>query len=106
MRLDERGESQCLGIAPEPGERAIIEGGHNQQHGIGAGRTRFEQLVAVDDEVLPEQRDVHGLARGREVPEVPVEEGRLGENRDGGGPLVRIGPRDGRGIVGAGERTA
>ena len=54
----------------------------NQQHRVGAGRLRLEQLILRDDEILAQQRDVDRRAHRRQVLERAVEERRLGQHRD------------------------
>ncbi len=55
---------------------------HDQQNGIRAVRPRFKELILRDDEVLPQQRRLHGLTRGAQMIERAVEECGLGEDRD------------------------
>ena len=64
-------------------ELLLVERGDDQQHRVGARRTRLEQLVLVHDEVLAQERNLHRAADGGEVLERAIEERRLGQHRDG-----------------------
>jgi hypothetical protein len=63
-------------------EPRVIEGGHDQQHGIRARRARLPELVVVEDEVLSEQRKLDGRARGDEVTESATKVFLVGEHGD------------------------
>src|SRR5688572_21492145 len=73
-------------------ERRERERGHYQQDRIGAGRTSFENLIAIDDEVLAQYRQLGRRPNGREMIEMPIEERRFSEygDRRGAGPVVPL----------------
>ena len=54
----------------------------NQQHGIGAGGPRFEDLIVGHHEVLAKQRNIDCRTDHPQVIERPIEEGRLGQHRN------------------------
>ena len=53
--------------------RSRFERPHDQQDGIGADRRRLVELVGVDDEILAQDRQVAGGARGAQVIERAAE---------------------------------
>ena len=73
-------------------ELAIVERGDDQQHGVGAGGARLDDLELGDDEVLAEQRQIDGRAHRAQVIERAVEERRLGQHRDRRGAGARVRP--------------
>ncbi len=67
----------------QPGQHVILEGGDDQQDGIGADRPTLPDLRRVEYEVLAEHRDVHRRRGSSEIGDAPAEELRFGEDRDG-----------------------
>jgi hypothetical protein len=75
VHLDQRGQPERP-AAPAARVPASSSARHDQQHRIGAGRPRFEQLVLVDDEVLPQQGHRHRGRTAERCSERAVEERR------------------------------
>ena len=50
----------------------IVEAFGDEQHGVGAGRSRFEHLVAIEDKILPQHRQADRLANTSEIVEVSL----------------------------------
>ena len=55
--LDQGGHAQTLGQDHEIEHLAFVQDVGDQQDGVGARRPRLPDLVLVDDEVLPEDRE-------------------------------------------------
>ena len=71
MDLDERGQPDALRGVVQIAELRAVESGHDEEHGVGARRARFPELILLEDELLAEQRDVDGRAHGHEILEAP-----------------------------------
>ena len=91
MDLDEHGQPQRASRAMQSRQRRVVERADDEQHGVGAGQARLEQLVFVDDEILAQHRHVDGRADGGEVSQRAVEERRLGQHRNGYRAARRVG---------------
>ena len=61
------------GLGVQLGEQRALEGGDDQQHQVGAGGARLEELVAGHDEVLAQQRGRDGGPDGAQVLEAAAE---------------------------------
>jgi hypothetical protein len=62
VHLDEDVQVERQRLAAQAGQLGPPERGDDQQHRIGAGDRRLVELVAVDDEVLAQDRQVAGAA--------------------------------------------
>ena len=105
MHLDERRHAERLHALDERHERLLLERGDDEEHGVRAVRSRLPDLVARDDEVLAQHRDVDGGPDGGEVGEAAAEAAPLGQDADdrGAAGLV-VGGEPGR-IGDGGERA-
>ena len=83
-------------------ERVLLERGDDEQDDVGAVGAGLVHLVAADDEVLAQHRDVDDGADGVEVGQRAAEAAPLGEHADDAGAagLVLAGERGGVGDVG------
>ena len=102
VHLDQHGQAELAGLVVQPAQVVVGQRRDDEQHEVGAGRAALEELVALDDEVLAQQR---GLDRGADRPQVveaAAEPALLGQHADRGGPArgVRRGERGGVGDVG------
>ena len=79
---------------------------NDQQDGIRARRTRLENLIAIDDEVLAKQRQLRRGADRRQVIERAVEEHRLGQDRDRSRSGAIVGARDFHRFIGRAQHAA
>ena len=68
-----------------------LERRDDQQDRVGAGRRGLVDLVAVDDEVLAQDRQRRGRARLAQVVERAAEVGRLGQHRERRGAAALVG---------------
>jgi hypothetical protein len=82
-------------LPQQRGQGLAVEDLGDEQHGVGPGEARLEELVAVEDEVLAQQRRRHRGADPGKVRQVPLEEGGVGEDADGGGAVAGVGAGDG-----------
>ena len=100
VHLDQRGHAQGLDPLQQADERVLLQRGDDQQDDVGAVRPGLVHLVAADDEVLAQDRDVDDGADGVEVGLRAAEAAPLGEHADhpgaAGGVLARP-ARPGRG---------
>ena len=103
MDLDERGEVQASGFFAEIADFALGEDGRYKKDGVGAVGGGFEDLVAVDGEVLADGGEGRGGAGGGEVGEGALEEGAVGEDGEGGGASAGIVGSDAGGVEIGGE---
>ena len=67
MDLDERLERERTGALVQGRQLVVLERGHDQQHGVGAGDARLVQLVGVEDEVLAQDRQLAGRAGDAQI---------------------------------------
>ena len=56
VHLDQHGQAELAGLVVQPVQVVVVERRDDQQRQVGTGRPGLEQLVAVDDEVLAQQR--------------------------------------------------
>src|SRR5581483_1211000 len=95
VRLDQGLEPELARVPRERPHLGEIEDGGDEENGVRARGARFVDLVAVDHEVLPQDRHVDRRAHRRKVGERASEE--LAVRQDGD-------RRRARGGVGAGDR--
>jgi hypothetical protein len=99
VHLDERGDAGLGRERQQRLERSRLERPDNQQDRIGAGGRRLQDLVALDDEILAQQRHANGRPNRFQVRERAVEKRGLREHRDRRRPGCRVGPRMIRRVV-------
>ena len=73
--------SSAARLAVQLVELVVVEHGDDQQDRVGAGRRGLVELVAVDDEVLAQHRQLGGRDRLAQVVERAAEVRALGEDR-------------------------
>src|SRR4030095_6079798 len=73
MHFDKRRQLQIPCTLLKRDQLRLLQPSHNEQDRIGAYRTRFEELVLIDDEVFAEQWKHHGRANGGQMLERSVE---------------------------------
>lgn len=103
--LDQRVELIGLRRGEQLGELRRRERGHDQEHRIRTRRARLGHLVAIDQEVLAQERQAHALADPREEGQIAVEVLAIGEHGDRRGPSLRVRRRDHRRIRARTDRT-
>ena len=96
VHLDQHGQAELAGLVVQPAQGVVVERGDDEQRQVGAGGAGLDQLVAGDDEVLAQHRDVDGGADGAQVVEAAAEAALLGEHADRGGTAGGVLPRRGR----------
>ena len=81
LQVDQHGDGQAFG---------------DQQYRVGPGQARFVDLILVDDEVLPQQRQINRIADHLQVFQLALEEGFVGEDAEcvGAGGSVGFGDGD------------
>ena len=62
MDLDQAVEVEAPGLVVSSRQPVAVERGDDQQDGVRAGERRLVELVAVDDEVLLQDRELAGAA--------------------------------------------
>ena len=95
VHLDQSSIPASAGGGDEVGEGLVVEGGDDQEEGVGPDCPALPNLGRVDDEVLAEDGHANGRGGSLEVGGAPGEEFRFGEDRDGGRTAC---------LVGGGER--
>ena len=89
--LDQAVEIELEGLGAEVRKLPVIQHRHDQEHGVGTPGSGFEELVAVDDEILADHRQATGGTRGGEVSEAAAEMGFVGEYRECRGSALLVG---------------
>jgi len=90
MRLDKRFEPPAAGRGKQFPERRRLQGPDNEQDGGGARGARLGHLELVQDEVLPDEREGHGLPHRFQVGDRSAEVLPLGQDRERGGTGRRV----------------
>ena len=98
VQFDEGLQPQFVGLAQQARQRGRIENLGDQQDGVGAGGSGFEQLIAVEKEVLAQQRKRHGGSDGSQIAQVPLKGRLIGQDTDAGGAVLFVDAGDGDGI--------
>ena len=62
--LHQHRQAQPAGLVVQRAELVVAQRRHDQQREVGSGGTGLHQLVVGDDEVLAQDRDVHGRPDG------------------------------------------
>jgi hypothetical protein len=104
--LDQRRHAELGDEVEELGHQGLLQGGHDEQHEVGAGRPRLEDLVRVGDEVFAQHGQRHGGTHGFEVGERTAELAALGEHADDARSPGLVGAGEGGGIGDLGEGAA
>ena len=84
VRLQERLHPEGASARDHPIEQLVVEAGRDQQDRIRPGGARLDQLVGVDQEVLPEHRDARDGSHETQIDDRPPEVPWLGQDRDRG----------------------
>ena len=82
-----------LASAMQRGQLAGRQRGDDQEDRVGPGRRRLVHLVGVDDEVLAQQRQGAGAARGARDRRASRRSSAFGEDRERRGAAPLVGPR-------------
>jgi hypothetical protein len=105
MDFHQRRETQLPRTALQPHEVRLPECRHDQERRIGAIRTRLEQLILVDNEVLAKERQCDRPSHGGEMLERAVEERWLRKHRDCHCPAGFVLASDGHWVVIGGKHA-
>ena len=104
VEFDEGLHAEGFRDGAEVVELGIAEDFGDEQDAIGTRDAGFEDLVGVDDEILAEERDSDRGADAREVGEVALKVGDVGEDGEAGRAMGLVGTGDCDGVeVGANE---
>jgi len=102
MQFDEHIQTEGHRFAMEFREFAPRQNLRDEQHSIGPGRAGFEELVPLQDELLPQDGDAHRRAGRTQVIEVALKVLLVGEYAERGSAVGFVNPRNRHGIeVGA-----
>ena len=82
MELDQSLHPQPHGSLIQVGQLGIIQALGDEQDAIGADGTGLQDLILVEDEVLPEQWHVDGLANLPQIVEVPLKVFLVGQDAE------------------------
>ena len=55
VKLDQRSHSQFEGGLAQTAEPTVVQAFGDQQHGVGTGDARLDDLIGIDDEVFTQQ---------------------------------------------------
>jgi hypothetical protein len=91
-------QSQFLRRAQQAGQRLSGQDLGDQENGVRTGAQRFQQLIAFEDEVLPQDGQIYGGAYRPKIVQASLEKGRIGEHADTAGPATLVGTGDGNGV--------
>ena len=69
----------------------VAQRGGDQQHRVGSVNRRLVELVGVDDEVLADDRQIAGGARGAQVGQRASEVWFVGQHREGSRSATLVG---------------
>ncbi len=94
VQFHERRHLPFDGQPVQQAEVAIVEAFGDQQHRVGAGCPRFEQLILIENEILPQQRQRHGRADGAEIGEAALKIGCVGQHAETSGAVPLVGHGD------------
>src|SRR6266852_2607673 len=106
VTLDQGGEAESLRGGEQITPPRRLENRNDQQHRVGARGARLPELILVDGEVLPEQRNVDRRAHSPQIVEAPLEILLIGEDRDRVGSVARVRGGHGHRVQAAGEHAA
>src|SRR6266852_4565606 len=106
VTLDQGGEAESLRGGEQITQPRRLENRNDQQHRVGARGARLPELILVDGEVLPEQRNVDRRAHSPQIVEAPLEILLIGEDRDRVGSVARVRGGHGHRVQAAGEHAA
>ena len=79
-----------MGKALEGLHRRQVEGGDDEQNGVGAHRPRLVNLVGIDDEILTQHGQFAGSTRGLQIRRRPLKKLPVGQHRQAGCTVRRI----------------
>src|SRR5712691_3368315 len=106
VTLDQGGEAESLRGGEQITQPRRLENRNDQQHRVGARGARLPELILVDGEVLPEQRNVDRRAHSPQIVEAPLEILLIGEDRDRVGSVARVRGGHGHRVQAAGDHAA
>src|SRR6185295_14218446 len=98
--LEQHVETQPARGGPQLGQAGRLERPGDEQHRVRSGVDGLGEHVGLDDEVLPEERDVHRGPNRAQVLQPSPEASLLGEDADAAGAAVDVGPGLRRGVDG------
>jgi hypothetical protein len=80
--FDQRFDADRARSAEKRRDLGIGERRDDEQDGVGSGRACLDDLVAIDDEVLAQDRQLAGRAGRAQIVEASAEERAVGEDRE------------------------
>jgi len=82
VHLDQRQQADGDGPLDQRDQRALLQGGHDQQHQVRAVGPGLPELVGADHEVLAQHRHLHRTANRGQVGQRTAEPPLLGQHAD------------------------
>lgn len=90
VQLQQYLQPQVVGLRRQSAAHGRRQYGGNEQHRVGSGGPRLQQLVFGTDEVLAQYGQLAEVARLAQVVQRAAEEFLVGQHRQGGGSALRI----------------
>ena len=82
VKLDQQRQPQFDRFVVQLSQVAIVEAFGNEQRGIGAEAAGLQQLVRVQNEVFPKQRNMGAFANRPKVFQASLKKGSIGQDAD------------------------
>ena len=95
VELDKDGHSEPPGALSKRDELAVVKDFGDQEDGVGPREPGLDDLVLVDDEILPQERHGDRRSGARQVGELALEEGGVGEDAQAVGAVCLVDSGDG-----------
>ena len=92
--FDERLHAEFARVEIKVSQVAVVEALGDQQNAVGSGGASLGHLIAVDEEVFPQHRDLHHLPHGEQIVEMPLKEMFVGQHTQACGPVLLVGEGD------------
>jgi hypothetical protein len=93
--LDQGVHAQRQHQAVEGCQLAVVQGGDDEQYGVGAGSPGLVDLVGIEKKVLAQDRQLDRRPHGAQVIEMALEKALVGQHADGCRAVGLVGPGQG-----------
>ena len=98
LDFDERLHPEFTGVIVKVAQVAVIQALGDQQDAVGSRGTGLDHLITINDEVLSQDGDRHGLSHGPQKIEMPLKEVFVCQNAETRGAMSLVGERNLHGI--------
>src|SRR4051812_45256239 len=82
MRFDKHGHSVLAGELTENANTRCVKDGDDEENRVGAAGGGLYDVVLVQSEVLPQNRQAAGLPRGSKIRQAALKKMLIGKNRE------------------------